>query len=190
MELYKWLIQWAYSLVQICDSNQIINNMLGELFAGVLLAVIIYLLSDYIFKYPDLCGKWNFRIKIHETAYLPYDNSELLFMVLMQNTGSMIFGTGEKIWDKIFVNEDKAKETEYIGKDRIRIKISGSIERRVLSKNRVIIHYEEEGKLRFSSTIHLLKLDLNKRKMSGVFYSTIANTAGICEWEKIATKKV
>ena len=91
-------------------------------------------------------------------------------MLIQQN--NLISGHGEKIQDEL--NGDV---TEYSGKGKIQIKISGNLKHNFISKDNLTIYYSEEGAARKSSTFHNL-IRFSDEKMNGDFSSTIANSSG------------
>ncbi|MCX6165998.1 MAG: hypothetical protein NTU73_14245 [Ignavibacteriae bacterium] len=162
------------------DWNQIFPNIIGNFLGDLLIISLIWLLSDYIFKLPNLNGKWRFTINIKDTKFSTYKDLNIIYDVYIYQIGNQIYGTGEKIKD-IDVN---GKSREYIGKDRARIDINGTPKKYLWKNNEAIIHIKEENEVRASTSIHLLKI--YKNNMKGYFYSSIADQSGNVEWERIS----
>jgi hypothetical protein len=171
---------WEMNRLFPWDWNQIFPNIMGNLIGGLFIILIIWLLSDYIFKIPNLKGKWRFTIIIKETKYTPFKDLKIIYDVYIYQIGNHIHGSGEKIKD-IDINEEKR---EYVGKDRARLNVSGTTKRYLWKNNEASIHIEEENEKRTSTSIHLLKI--YKYNMKGFFYSSIADQSGNVEWERIS----
>ena len=158
---------WCNILIE-CTAN---------LISGFVLAFIFFILSDHLFKIPNLSGHWIFEAKTLKTTYNKYQNLILTYKILIWIEGRNVYGTGEKIKEQI---GDIIKE--YTGQERTRIKISGYIKKAYLGRDKIIIHYDEKGELRESSTIHLLTKKGNG--LAGTFISTIADSEGLVRWSK------
>ena len=113
------------------------------------------------------------------SEYNPYTGMTVRFLVLLASNGNNIYGSAEKIYE---VTADGTKR-EYEGKDRSIAKIVGHIEKKYLSKDRILIHISEQGEIRQSSTIHILGSE-NFNNLLGRFYSTIANQQGEVSWTR------
>jgi hypothetical protein len=164
------------------DWNQILYNITGEFFGGLFLALLIWLLSDWIFKYPDINGKWKFIIETKNTSFIPYENMKLTYVAFLFQEGNTVYGTGEKVLEE----SNKNLHLEFTGEHRTRIKISGNIKRyyRPFKKKKLILHYEELGEIRVSTTIHILDICNNNNQMDGKFYSSVADQDGLSSWIK------
>lgn len=152
-------------------------QFISNLASGVVIAAIFFLLSDYIFRVPILNGSWTFTTQTEKTSYNNYKAMLLTYTVLLWQNGKTISGSGEKISENANGNI-----RNYTGSNRSQIKISGYITKNYLTKDRIIIHYEESSESRISSTIHLLTLE--KDQLSGNFISTIAESEGKVTWTK------
>lgn len=149
-------------------------QLLSNIGSGILIALVFFLLSDYIFKIPKLSGFWIVNVTTLKTSYNPYKNLILTYKIFIWLEGKNIYGSGEKI-------KEDANGTirEYVGKDRSQIKVSGSVLKKYLTQDKIVLHIEESNIERKSSTIYLLKK--KKKKWSGKFYSTIADSEGNVE---------
>ena len=158
--------------------TDIFIQIIANLISGVLIALIFFLLSDYIFKVPNLTGYWNFTTKTVQSSLKTYEGMILNYTALIWMEGKIIYGTAEKI------NEyTKAKGfIEHTGEKRTKVKISGYVLKKYLSRDRIIIHLEESGEIRESSAIHLLKFE--NKSLKGNFIATAADSEGTVEWNK------
>lgn len=145
-----------------------------------ILIAILPFLKEKISPIPNLTGLWTFVVTYDKTAYNPFKQLKVFYVVLLTQEGTRIYGTGEKIGE-ITANGEKK---EYVGKNKVHIKIpTGSIIKNYTKESELNIHIEEAGELRDSSSIHTLIIKDNKR-LEGTFISTIANTTGTVIWER------
>ncbi len=158
--------------------TNIASSIASTVIGGLLLAFIFFLLKERWLKTPTLVGNWIFEIFTDESDYKPYRNMILRYYVLLWQEGNTIKGTGEKIYEKTDSNERC-----YVGKDRSQVKITGYLTKKYFSKDAIIIHYEEIGEIRNSSTMHKLAYN-NQDKLNGSFVSTIANQTGKATWTR------
>jgi hypothetical protein len=164
-----------------CDTkmwNDFIVQFFSTIAGGIVLATIFFILSDKIFKISDLNGCWHFKFTTTKTAYNKYNSMVLTYVVLIWMEGKNIHGTGEKIKEKTVGD----KEVDYVGKDRIQIKISGYLTKRYILKDKITIHIEEKGKERDSSSIQILKFKSNN--LIGKLIATSADSEGDVIWTK------
>lgn len=149
-------------------------NLLANLGGGFVIAIVFFLLSDYIFKIPNLSGSWIAKVTTQKTSYNPYKDMVLTYKIFIWLEGKNIYGSGEKIKEVTSGNT-----REYTAENRSQIKIRGSVLKKYLTPDKIVIHIEEKNEKRISSTIYLLKK--KKKKWSGKFYSTIADSEGNVE---------
>lgn len=160
--------------------------MIKEIFTGTLstviktlvLSLLFFFVSDYIFATPNLNGKWVFTTEVEKTSLSKYMGMELTYHVLLRQEGLKIIGTGEKVKEKL-----GEAITTYTGKDRINITIAGYIQKKYLSKDKIVIHYAEHGLLRTSSTLHYLEIT-GDDNMFGTYESTVADQSGTVGWKR------
>ena len=152
-----------------------------------LVTVIIFGLGGFIFfKYvvrpPDLSGCWKFTVEYENTAYSKFSGLQVTYQVLLIQQGLKLSGTGEKLSDRGPIQDAK----DYVGKYRTKIQIVGNVTHNYFSRDVVALHYDEGGERRKSSTVHRL-VECGGGRMSGCFWSTIANTSGPVWWERCAS---
>lgn len=148
--------------------------------SGLVLAALLLLIRDKLFPPPDLNGLWQFTEQVERTTYNPYKEMKLTYISLVWLEGNTLLGTGEKI-----KTQTPDKTQEHWGAERIRISIRGAVYRRYFGKDRIIVHFEERGEKRESSTIHELRRE--KDSLVGRFTSTAANCSGRVVWTRAAT---
>ena len=149
-------------------------QLLSNIGSGIIIALLFFLLSDYVFKIPKLSGFWIVTVTTLKTSYNPYKDMVLTYKILIWLEGKNIYGSGEKIKETTNGNIQ-----EYVGKNRSQIKINGSVLKKYLTPDKIVIHIEEKNIERNSSTIYLL--EKKKKKWVGKFYSTVADSEGKIE---------
>jgi hypothetical protein len=154
----------------------IVIGVLATVIGGLLLALIFFLLSDFIFRLPALSGPWSFESETRSTTYNPYKGLKLTYLVLVWQEGHAIYGSGEKVRE----NVDGAIRT-YTGAQRSSIEIRGYLTKRYFGKSEVVLHFHEDGEKRHSSTMQALKI-LDSTTMEGTYVSTVANSSGAVRW--------
>ena len=147
---------------------------------GLLITLFFFIWNDFFFQPKNLTGIWQFTYTVNETSYSAYKDMKLIYHVHLMQTGSMIFGTGEKI------KEISEKNGEYYFEPdkRVHIELTGEVDYRFLGKDYVNLYYKEKGRKRYSSTLQQLK-QVDKKTLSGVFFSTAANCSGSVVWKKL-----
>ena len=90
-----------------------------------------------------------------------------------------IEGTIEKIYEHTSKNISK----EYIGKDRIRSKFKGYIERNYFGADKISIHIIENGTDRESTSFQKV-ISKCSNVLEGEFESTAGDSKGICIWQR------
>ena len=150
---------------------------IGEAVVGTSFAALLFfVLKEYVFPIPPVSGCWTFETETVETSYNPYRGMKLKYIVLIWQEGNKIFGTGEKMSELV-----SSEYREYTGADRSQVKVQGYLTKRYVSRSRIVLHFEEHGLKRNSSTIHELRMR-RKKTMEGVFTSTVANSLGPVKW--------
>jgi N-acetylmuramoyl-L-alanine amidase len=158
--------------------KEFLTSVFATVAGGVILSLLFFVVSDFVFKLPSVGGRWFFSTVVNESSLERYKQMQLIYTALLNQEGQKISGTAEKIAEKT------NKGTRfYTGKNRVHLEINGYITRRYLSRDRIAIHYVEHGHLRDSSTIHRLKMDKDNI-MSGFYDSTIANQSGSVLWTR------
>ncbi len=166
------------SIKELNNDNELILSMVGTVFGGLFLSLIYLVLYDFIYRIPDLSGKWEFTEITTKTSFNPYNNMEVTYLTIIWNEGRNIFGSGEKIFEK-----NQKEEIEFKTEKRVNIEIEGHIKKRYFWDDEIVIHYIEDGRKRKSSTIHKLKLK-SRSKILGSFFKTAANASGSSNWIK------
>jgi len=152
--------------------KKVLVGSTGTLIGGIILSVMFFIFNDFIHKTPNISGQWYFVNETIDTSYSKFKNLKVYYKVMLIQQNNLISGHGEKIQDEL--NGDV---TEYSGKGKIQIKISGNLKHNFISKDNLTIYYSEEGATRKSSTFHNL-IRFSDEKMNGDFSSTIANSSG------------
>ena len=152
--------------------KNIYQDSVSTVIGGIVLSLIFFVFSDFIHTPPDLSGEWYFVNETKDTSYSKFKGLKVYYKVMLVQQGSVISGQGEKIQDEL-----EGKITEYSGKSKIQIKITGNLKQNFIAKDKLTLYYSEEGQKRGSSTFHKL-IRFSDEKMEGEFSSTIANSKG------------
>ena len=161
------MLDWLFYNISI---SAIIETIIG----GCVLTLIIFLIKEILCPLPYLYGHWIFEITYKKTKYNPYKGMKLKYKILINQKNKELLGTGEKIEEKL----KNGKIQEYTGKNRVRIKLNGYIHKNYFSKDIINLHIEEHGTERVSSTVYKVAYTKKKKKLSGCFTSTIADSSG------------
>ncbi len=165
---------------QIKDSSS--HGLLRKLFFAVLTAIIgtiaTYAFNQYFISPTDVTGTWYVEEVYEKSDMTKYRGMKLKYIVVLSQDVMHLSGSGEKIWE--FVD---GKEKEYVGSQRTRLDVSGTISCPLLSEDKVNIQYVQHGARRESSTSHVLTL-LDDVTMNGEFQSTVANSSGRVSWKR------
>lgn len=150
----------------------------------IVLAVGFMIFNDYISPPPNLGGRWMFTTQVKDTSYNPYKDMQVTYQALLIQDGLQLRGTGEKL----SAMRPTFDLEQYVGIARTNITVEGSIKRNYFSRDELVIHYEEDGGKRTSSTLHQLE-HFNPNVMCGCFLSTIADTTGAVWWQKVTDRE-
>jgi hypothetical protein len=150
-------------------------NVLQTVVGGVLLTFLFFLLKEKCFSLPNVNGTWYLEIHTKKTAYRPFEGMKLRYIVMMWREGGKIEGTIEKVYEL-----SSTGEREYVGKQRTRGQIHGSIEKRYFSKDRLCLHIVEDGHERQSSNFYDVTI-FSTKEMIGVFSSMVANQSSLSD---------
>ena len=149
---------------------------------GIALSILFFVLREHIFTMPNLVGVWECKHVVASTEYHPYAGMILWYRIVLWQDNEKIYGTGEK--DR----EDSSTGVRtYTGKGRIFIEITGKIEKRITSSDRINLHWKEDGERRQSTTLDQLRVSGSKNTgaLFGHFTSTAANSKGTASWTRV-----
>ncbi len=153
-------------------------NTSSTVLGGILLALLFFISKEILLPLPEISGNWTFETKTIQTEYKPYQGMVLRYVAMLRREGPNVFGTTEKVYEN-----SSTGIRNYTGSGRTRGQISGFIEKRYLSKDRVILHITEDGHGREST--HLYNLVVEKSDlMSGTFTSMVAGSEGEVVWKR------
>ncbi|SEI12153.1 hypothetical protein SAMN05660691_03906 [Rheinheimera pacifica] len=142
------------------------------LLGGVVLTFLFFLFRERIFPAFDITGKWYLQMTTEKSAYNPYKNMVLRYVLIIWREGDCIKGSAEKIYEN-----SSTGEREFIGKSRTRAVISGSLEKNYLSKDRIFLHVVEDGHGRQSTNFYEV-VATSKTGLAGTFKSMVADQDG------------
>lgn len=158
--------------------NSFLSDTIATVLGGAVLTFLFFFAKEKLFPLPKIAGRWFFETRTVETAYKPFEGMLLRYVAMIWQEGPVIRGTVEKIYEK-----SSTGEREYVGKNRTRGILEGSVEKFYLSKDQIRVHMVEEGFGRESSVLFDLVSDKGST-MSGFFQSMAADQTGIVKWQR------
>jgi hypothetical protein len=156
--------------------QDVTKKIVQNIITSIIIALLFFLWSDYIYKQPDLNGRWYFTVDYEKTSLLRFVGLKVTYEVILIQDGLKISGRGEKI-EEIY---NEVKKT-YTGKSRVPIEINGNIDFNYLNNDKLNLSYREFGSKRESATFHKL-IRFDDTKMTGIWKSTIADSSGSVSW--------
>ena len=159
--------------------REIAQGVISTVIGGLLLSSAFFFINDVFFSTPDLNGMWEVEVEITETEFANFKNLKLIFIVMIEQNGNNLFGTAEKHSEE----SPLGKKIIFKGKSRIISSIKGHITNKYFLSDTASAHFTEKGLLRDSTVIQSLAIHSN-RKMSGKFYSSVAQSGGKVLWVK------
>jgi len=161
------------------DFGSFWSDVIATLIGGVVLTFFFFLARERFFPVPEITGRWYLEMVTANTAYNPYKDMVLRYVVIIWKEGNSLKGSAEKIYEN-----SSTGEREFNGKDRTRSVIEGYIEKNYLGKDRVYLHSVENGHGRESTNFYDLIVK-SESEMIGAFNSMVANQDGtvVCQRE-------
>lgn len=135
--------------------------------------------NDYVAPPPDLTGSWKFTITYEDTALNRYRNLQITYQALLVQQAFDVSGSGEKLSDRGPAQD----AVDYTGDRRTGIDLSGHVTRNFFSPDALVLHYDEAGRVRDSSTV-LQLVQCAEETLCGCFRSTIADSSGSVWWQR------
>lgn len=152
-------------------------DLIATVVGGVILAILFFLAKEKLFPPPKLTGRWYLEQTTMTTAYKPYAGMVLRYVVMLWREGNRIEGTAEKIYE----NSSTGKRT-FTGENRTRATVTGFVEKRYLSRDRIYLHVVEDGHGRESTTFYEITANCVE-PFTGNFSSMVADQAGTVKWQ-------
>lgn len=151
------------------------GNLWSSFFAAILFTVLLFVVNEFFFK-VNVNGEWKVLEIIEGPDYNPYVNYKLDYIFHIIQIGSQIHGFGEKVSQLegasgVFTIFERVK--------RVRVEISGHIEKSYFGKTTVTMLIYEKGRERETSSY--LYLVYKKGYLAGRFTSTAGNAKGPIE---------
>ena len=154
--------------------DKVRSEVLGNVIAAIIISLLFFFVSDFVFSPPNLNGKWEMVLKINDTEYSKYEGLLLKYDVYLVQNGDQIEGSAEKI------GEIKGGLLDMYSSP-IRSEVKGSITRKYFDKDILNIHIIEYGQNRTTSSYFKL-IRFSDEYMVGSFSSSAANSKGESEW--------
>lgn len=166
------------------DCIEIFQDVLSNVIGGVIFAILLFIVKEYLFKTEILNGEWTSKITTTQTSHEPYMNLSIEYRIHLLQMGNQISGRGEKIRD---INPDGSDHHVYPTAMRTEIEITGYYERYYLKPSKLFLLIKEHGRIRVTSSSHDLSIPFfNKKNLVGKFVSTAANSRGDSTWNKLS----
>lgn len=166
-ELYSFFID-------LIDEFFITKEVFTTIFTGIVLAIIFFLIRDYISRRTNLSGKWKMYETTMSSDFNPYIGMKLISTINILHSEKNIIGSGEKT-SEITI---QAGEKKYLPEERIKYSIQGNFEWRFVGPNKIKFIYEHTSKNGRSISSFINLKTINKNRLEGWFISEAANSSG------------
>ena len=147
-------------------------DIIATLIGGIGLTFLFFVAREKLFPLPGITGRWYMEMVTVNTAYNPYRDMTLRYVIMIWREGNSLKGSAEKIYEN-----SSTGEREFVGENRTRAILEGYIEKNYLGKDRVYLHAVENGHGRESTNFYDL-LVRSESEMIGAFNSMVANQDG------------
>jgi hypothetical protein len=151
--------------------ENLLTNFLGSFISSALLVFILFLINEKFFN-VQISGVWSTRVNVDSSNTIK--DYELDFVLNLLQKGNEIVGYGEKIAE----TDPKGKTYRYETSKRVKLEINGCIKKKYFGKSEIYLVIKEFGRIRESGTVYKLKYMRKKHLVSGIFWSTAANSRG------------
>lgn len=152
-------------------------EIIGGVSSAIIIALLFFVFSDYVFSPPNINGKWYVVTQIENTSYRPYHKLITVHEVYVYQDREALTGRGEKV--KAISTDGRVES--YIASNRIHSEINGAIDRNFIKKDILHVHLVENGEQRVSNAYYKLTR-FNDSYMTGEFESSVASSNGTAEW--------
>lgn len=147
-------------------------DITATLLGGIGLTFLFFVAREKLFPVPGITGRWYMEMTTVNTAYNPYQDMTLRYVIMIWREGNALKGSAEKIYEN-----SSTGEREFVGENRTRAILEGYIEKNYLGKDRVYLHSVENGHGRESTNFYDLLVN-SESEMIGAFNSMVANQDG------------
>jgi len=110
----------------VSDFDSFLSDILATVLGGALLTLIFFLLREKVFNHSDIDGSWTFTQHTLKTAYHPYEEMKLTYLVLLWREGDNVYGTAEKDYE-----DSNQHQGYFVGKSRSNITLQGYIQKNI-----------------------------------------------------------
>lgn len=148
------------------------NSFIPDILVGIVLTFLFFLIREKVFSLPDVNGRWVLETTTLATVYNPYQNMILKYDVMLFRDGNRIYGTCEKTYEK-----SSTIEQTYIGTERRRGTIEGSVEKKYFVKDKIMLHIVIDDFNRESTLFTNLE-QVSSNEYIGTFQHLIADQSG------------
>jgi hypothetical protein len=161
--------------------NSVWADVLANTVSGILIAFLALITIDRFYQTPQLGGVWEFTTHVEDSSYSSYQGLAVTYQVVLLQKELQFSGGGDKFSE---MQKEASDPVEYSGSAKIPLTLTGYIEKNFFSENKVFVSINENGSIRDSSAFHELRIN-EDGSMSGIFFSTSANSSGKVTWKKI-----
>jgi hypothetical protein len=138
------------------------SDLCSGILSGVALAVLFFLFREWWHPLRSISGRWYLETHVISSTYSAYVDMHLKYEAMIWQAGPAVSGSAEKIF------EHNSKEAfEYDNSKRVPGDLEGYVDRFFLRKNRIVLHLNEDGRVRSSSCI--FELTWSKAELIGTF---------------------
>lgn len=152
-------------------------EILGGIISAIVIAILFFIFSDFVFAPPNINGKWYVVTQIESTNYKPFEKLITIHEVYVYQDKEALQGRGEKVKA---ISKRSGTES-YRASERIHSEVSGAIDRNFIKKDVLHVHLIEDGAKRVSNAYFKLTR-FDDSYMIGEFESSVANSTGTTEW--------
>ena len=148
------------------------GNLWSSFFAAILFTIFLFLVNELFFK-VNVNGEWNVEEVIEGPGYTTYINYKLQYVFHLIQIGAEVHGFGEKISQ---IESPSGYFIKFERSKRVRLEISGFIDKTYFGKTKVTMLIYEKGRERDTSSY--VYLTYNKGSLTGRFSSTAGDAKG------------
>lgn len=150
------------------------KDLFTSITAGIILAILFFVIRDYINSRNNLSGKWIMYETIMDSDYNPYLGMKLLSTLNILHIDKGIIGSGEKISETTILEGEKT----YPSQARVKYLIDGGFEWKLFGKSRFKFLYKYENKESREISCFVSLKKVGKNRLEGWFISEAANSSG------------
>jgi len=166
------------------NSNNVLYSLVAGIASAFFVALIFFLLKEYVFNKPNLNGRFYLKIIINDTSYADYKEMELHFLLHMSTVNDGLIGGGERIYEDSSKGKGIPHVIHFAGNSKIPLSIRGSVSKNVFGKDVLNLMCEITAKSRISHMVLTFNLPFfyspdRKESTDGRFSWSVAGKSGV-----------